>query len=310
MMKRIKDLKILVDNLPNVAFYLIKPNGIYTFAGGEEMIKHGFNPYDVVGKHHSEILESLGVYEEFKPHIERAKNGEPNQFIHHFGPTAYLQSFIPLYKEDDTLERVLIVSQNLFKSKESESIIENMETMGVMGLYTMYVDDGIFRCSDALMKILGLEIKNITSEEYLKNVHPDDLPLTQEIIAKAVENKSTFAFDYRYKRPNNGKWVHITTTGYVTQESDGRLKFVGFKQDTSDYLNMQKLVDRMDDIISHGIKNRIANLKLLLDYSDVDISAIPDDNIKELLQMVKTTTKDLFEMVYDYRKIDNDGNLL
>ncbi len=85
----------------------------------------------------------------------------------------------------------------------------------------------------------------LTAEDYLKIVHPDDVSILATNVMQAAENKSSFSFEYRVRdKAGNIRWVQTTGEFVEADESGhpGRLLGV-YKDVTEDKIAQQSLAE-------------------------------------------------------------------
>ncbi len=77
-------------------------------------------------------------------------------------------------------------------------------------------------------------------EEYLRSVHPEDRPIAEAAIAKAVQEGSTFFAEYRIRK-NDGSWRHVIARGNVERDETGKaLRLPGVVLDITDRVKAQE----------------------------------------------------------------------
>ncbi|MEO5717520.1 MAG: PAS domain-containing protein, partial [Chthoniobacterales bacterium] len=57
--------------------------------------------------------------------------------------------------------------------------------------------------------------------EYLRSIHPDDLPMVEAAIGKAQQEGSTYLAQYRLRK-NDGTWRHVIARGTVERDAAGK----------------------------------------------------------------------------------------
>lgn len=98
--------------------------------------------------------------------------------------------------------------------------------------------------------------KPVSLEQYLAVIHPDDHPMTQELITSVVSGeKLSFSIDVRMLLPGSTEWKYCTVTGSAYEKSpDGKVtRYVGIRKNNSDLQKRKILQDKILDNIPMSI---------------------------------------------------------
>ena len=72
----------------------------------------------------------------------------------------------------------------------------------------------------------------MTLELIGSRVHPDDMPLMDDMVERARGDGSDFEYDHRLQMPDGSvKYLHLI--GHATRDKDGRLEYIGAVQDVT-----------------------------------------------------------------------------
>jgi PAS domain S-box-containing protein len=121
-----RQLRTLVDNLPDASVFLIDKDLVYRFAGGTLVQKSGFTPEDFVGKP-MEVAASPEVIEAYGPLFKQALAGKPfttEQVL--YGLHIYTRG-VPLLDDKGEVECVLALSYDVSSRAHSEEALRRSE---------------------------------------------------------------------------------------------------------------------------------------------------------------------------------------
>ncbi len=122
--------------------------------------------------------------------------------------------------------------------------------------YTMlYMSDGIFTVSGyPASDFIGNKVRG-----YASITHPDDIPLVDAAVGKALETRSNWTIDYRLV-PRQGEPVWVHEIGGGVFDHAGQLEFLeGFIIDISERKRLEQansdLIKRIAEISEHIVKD-------------------------------------------------------
>lgn len=94
----------------------------------------------------------------------------------------------------------------------SEQRLRRAQQIAHVGSFELAADGSPTYWSDECFRIIGLEpgSKRPSREYFLeKIIHPDDRELNQRVVQKALQERSTFDYEYRIRRPDGSvRWVN------------------------------------------------------------------------------------------------------
>jgi PAS domain S-box-containing protein len=110
--------------------------------------------------------------------------------------------------------------------RQSEAYLHEAQRLGRTGSYARSLTSGAVLASPELLRIFGYDPGEETPpfEMFRKRVHPEDLPLVEQSVAKALSEKTNWESDYRILLPDGSiRYVHsvvrpvLDDTGAVTE---------------------------------------------------------------------------------------------
>ena len=104
--------------------------------------------------------------------------------------------------------------------------------------------------SDQLYRIFEFDPgATITLESIASRVHPDDLPLMDEMVGHARAGRD-FEFEHRLLMPDGSvKYLHLVA--HATRDQDGRLEYVGASQDITERRLAEQTLGRVRSELAH-----------------------------------------------------------
>jgi PAS domain S-box-containing protein len=109
------------------------------------------------------------------------------------------------------------------------------EIIGNFGIWEINLEKNTYIFSDNLYRILGYEPQEFepTLEDFLKNIHPDDLDYVKEKSANVLEQKELPSYTYRVIK-KNGDIRFFHASGIMIQNNFGQNILVGTTQDITE----------------------------------------------------------------------------
>ncbi|MGY6741636.1 MAG: PAS domain-containing protein [Cecembia sp.] len=121
----------IAENFPKGTVEVLDKNLIYVYADGKEFKDMGINPRDLIGTPH---LSKYGNYvsNELRKYLDKVLMGESVMFEVIINDQYYLKSGVPLENNDGVIDRILLVTQNITKTKlaeeEREQLIRDLKS--------------------------------------------------------------------------------------------------------------------------------------------------------------------------------------
>ncbi len=184
--------------------------------------------------------------------------------------------------------------------RESESLLRESQIISGLGSYIWDIPAGLWKSSDVLDKLFGIDDAYERSVEgWAILLHPDDCTVMLDYLRNEVVGRGrTFDREYRIIRHNDGveRWVH--GLGKLEFDSQGRLlKMQGTIQDITDRKKMveqlhqsQKLeaIGTLAGGIAHDFNNLLQGV-----FGYISMTKLDYDNKERSLAMLEQAEKAL-----------------
>ena len=117
--------------------------------------------------------------------------------------------------------------------KRSEAFLAEGQRLSRIGSLSWRVETGEITWSDELYRIFGFERDvPVTLELIATRVHPEDLPLMNDMVEKALGAVRDFEYEHRLLMPDDSvKYLHLVAHGI--RDDEGRLEYIGAVQDVT-----------------------------------------------------------------------------
>jgi len=117
--------------------------------------------------------------------------------------------------------------------KRSEAFLAEGQRLSRMGCCCWRVETNEFTWSEELHRIFGFERDvPVTLDLIGTRVHPEDIPLLNDMVERARGAVREFEYEYRLLMPDDSvKYLHMIAHGI--RDNDGRLEYVGAVQDVT-----------------------------------------------------------------------------
>jgi len=194
--------------------------------------------------------------------------------------------------------------------RERDEMLQMALESNGMGLWISDIEQGTFYCSDQLYRIAGREPDGmaLSYEEWLKIIHPDDLPGVMETTARSETSGKNYHQQYRINLPDGSlRWVE--SQGILQRDSAGRMaRVVGVMADITNrklteeaMLRTEKLAiaGRLAASVAHEINNPLEAISNLLYLITLDEHSEPArgyarqalDEVMRVSQIAQQTLK-------------------
>jgi PAS domain S-box-containing protein len=117
--------------------------------------------------------------------------------------------------------------------KRSEAFLAEGQRLGRIGTLSWRVETDEIMWSDELYRIFGFE-RNVpvTLDRIATRVHPEDIPLLNDMVQRARDAVRDFEYEHRLLMPDDSiKYLHLIAHGI--RDNDGRLEYIGAVQDVT-----------------------------------------------------------------------------
>lgn len=118
--------------------------------------------------------------------------------------------------------------------RRSEGFLAEGQNLAKLGSFSWRVEDDRITWSEQLYRIFDFEPGSLVTLQRLSDrVHPDDIPLLNEMIERARSHASNFEYEHRLLMPDTFV-KHLHLIAHATQDEKGRLEYLGAVQDVTD----------------------------------------------------------------------------
>jgi PAS domain S-box-containing protein len=117
--------------------------------------------------------------------------------------------------------------------RRSEAFLAEAQRLSLTGSFSWCVATDEIKWSQQLYRIFEFEEAiPLTLKPIRARIHPEDLPLFNDMIDRARGARGDFDCEYRLQMPNHSvKYLRVIAHG--TEDKDGRLEYIGAAQDVS-----------------------------------------------------------------------------
>lgn len=135
--------------------------------------------------------------------------------------------------------------------KRSEAFLAEGQRLSRTGSFSWRVATGEITWSEELYRIFEFERDvPVTLETIGSRVHPEDIPLLNDMIDRARGNGSDFEYEHRLQMSNHSvKYVHMV--GHGRRDREGRLVYIGAAQDVTERRLSEETLGKVRSELAH-----------------------------------------------------------
>jgi PAS domain S-box-containing protein len=117
--------------------------------------------------------------------------------------------------------------------RRSEEFLAEGQRLSRTGTFWWRLETGEIRWSEELFHIFGFDpTATVTLELIGSRVHPEDIPMLEDMISRAHQGRAQFEYEHRIVMPDGSiKYIHLF--GHTVYDAEGRLDYIGAAQDVS-----------------------------------------------------------------------------
>lgn len=191
---------------------------IFTFENEAAAKMNGTRPNEVIGHGLLELFPGHKHTQFFQAYKEVYETKRTVEFIDHYKGETFKDDIWFRVLAVPTSEGIAINAQDITEQKKSEKALMQgrvklieAQRIAHIGSYTLYYDNNTVEYSEELFRIFGWDplTKNVTYDDIMKSIHPDDYEFVSRTIKNSIEQKSSIEFDYRIVTPDGEvKYLH------------------------------------------------------------------------------------------------------
>jgi PAS domain S-box-containing protein len=145
--------------------------------------------------------------------------------------------------------------------RRSEAFLAEGQRLSLTGSFFWRVDNDDIRFSAELYRLFEFEQNSpLTIERIAARVHPEDIPLLQEKIERARNDRGGLDYEIRLRMPN-GKVKYCSTIARGYRRQDGGLEYYGAIQDITAHRLSEQALSKLRSELTHMA--RVASLGAL-----------------------------------------------
>jgi PAS domain S-box-containing protein len=135
--------------------------------------------------------------------------------------------------------------------KRSEVFLAEGQRLSRTGSFSWRVATDEIMWSEELYRIFEFNRDvPVTLELIGSRVHPEDIPLLNDMIDRARGNGSDFEYEHRLQMPNHSvKYLHLV--GHGRRDRDGRLVYIGAAQDVTERRVSEETLGKVRSELAH-----------------------------------------------------------
>jgi signal transduction histidine kinase len=142
-------------------------------------------------------------------------------------------------------------AQNDAALKRSEAFLAEAQHLSSTGSFSWRVATDEITWSEQAYRIFEFDRRvPVTLKLIGSRVHPEDIPLLNEILDRARGDGSDLEYEHRLQMPDHSvKYLHIVAHG--TRDQDGRLEYIGAIQDVTERRRAEEALGQIRSELAH-----------------------------------------------------------
>src|SRR5437016_36752 len=138
--------------------------------------------------------------------------------------------------------------------RRSEAFLAEGQRLSRTGSFSWRVATDEITCSEELYRIFEFDRDvPVTLELIGSRVHPEDIPLLNDMIERARGTGSDFEYEHRLQMSNHSvKYLHMV--GHGTRDRDGRLVYIGAAQDVTEHRLSEETLGKARSELAHMVR--------------------------------------------------------
>lgn len=210
-------LRTITENYPNSYISIIANDYTIDFTSGQEFKNRNLNPELFLGLTIDEVFQDKADL--VKSYFAKTFKGEEQNYELFFGNQHQLYKTVPLFSEDGSIQRILVVAENISERKKAEDALRKSEeryrsifnnTAIGIGIRTM--KNEYIEFNDYYSKMLGYSQEELKGKKTEDITHPDDIPLSLKNLEEIKNGiKKVCRYEKRYLRKDGSPvWGEVS----------------------------------------------------------------------------------------------------
>ncbi|MDX2430405.1 MAG: PAS domain S-box protein [Bacteroides sp.] len=248
---------------------------------------------------------------------EKAPKEYEFRLVDRFNNIKYINLFVDLIpgskKSIASLVEITERKKVLVKLKESEARLKKAQSIGMMGHWSINLNNGQASGSEETKKIYGLSGQTLSSEKIQAIHQPEYREMLDKALSNLVSGKGNYDLEFKLKNQSTGKIIDV----HSIAEYDPEKNIInGVIQDITRMKQAEILVQQREQYLQSIFRAAPVGIGVVIErhFTEVNeqISNITGYSVKELLgqpsRMLYLSDSD-FELVGEvkYKEIENSG---
>ncbi|WNS41904.1 PAS domain S-box protein [Paenibacillus sp. MMS20-IR301] len=249
-----------------------QPDGTLSFISPSSLPLIGYLPEEMIGRNRADFYHPGDIEGISSSSGLLRKIAYSRRLRHKEGHYLWFEmSFHEIRDEDGDITRIMGIGRNVTGRKLNEEALASAQRVAKIGSWSWDLIKGKLAFSEELRRILqnAVGANNVEYDAFLSLVHPEDLPLLQAAVKRAVGKGESGDTAYRLILPQ-GDIVAVHIQWDVNFGPEGRpVQLIGMMQDTTERMKMEQLLrdsernfrlmseNSLDLISRHAVKDSL-----------------------------------------------------